>query len=163
MCQKLTPRNELEETFGVSDALHEGARCESCVEPTDKHGTCSECQFVIRELEQDDVWPVWLRSLKGGAAEMDAFSDSLGGWEYVRAEIQYGRNDKGVFIDSANNLLFRAPGHRGFVAFTRHETGWPVVTVTAGDNTLFPDWIANFTCGTPLELILAACHAVIHQ
>ena len=162
MCQPLTPRNEHEETFGISRALHDGTTCEECGVPTTEHGTCPGCVELLRELEADDVWPVWLASLKGGRDEMDAFDDKLAGWKYAGADIEHERTGKGVGIAKADNLHFIAPGHRGHVFFTRQPSGWPVVFVSAGQDANHPDWTASFTAHTPHEIILAACNAVIH-
>ena len=140
--------------------------CEDCGEvPVDTRGdSCQGCIELHRELEADDVWPVWLASLKGGAADMDAFSERLAGWKYVGADVRRGRNDKGVYIDAANDLRFIAPGHLGHIMFCRHpETGWPVVAVIAGADPKYnPNWTATFSAYTPHEVILAACNAVIH-
>lgn len=143
---------------------HYGPTCEECGEVTSETGVCRECVALMRELEADDVWPVWLASLKGGAAEMDALDDKLAGWKYVRATIQYERTAKGKAIASANYVLFSAPGHRGHLIFSRDaETGWPLVTIHGGEDLKYPDWTATFTACTPHGIILAACNAVIHQ
>ena len=163
MCEQLTPRTKTEECFGISPMLYAGAVCEDCGSPTSEPCVCESCLELRRELEQDDVWPVFLASLKYGAAEVDAFSDKLAGWKYVGADVRRGRNAKGVYIDSANNLCFLAPGHRGHLAFTRNDDGAPAITVIAGKDLQFPDWLAVFTAHTPHAIILAACHAVIHQ
>lgn len=163
MCEILNPRNEHEETFGVSRALHDGPTCDDCGEPTTEHGTCPDCLEVRRELEADDVWPVWLASLKFGAADMDALDDKLSGWKYVGAKIEYERTAKGVAIAKADQLRFIAPGHRGHLLFCRdEETGGPLVGVVSGSDFKFPDWTATFTAGTPHEILLVASNAVIH-
>lgn len=163
MCEQLTPRTANQETFGVSDALHDGPRCEDCNIPTTEHGVCPDCIALRRELEQDDVWPVFLASLKHGASEVDALSEKLAGWKYVGADIQLDQAGKLLSIARANNLRFLAPGHRGFLAFTRNNEGAPAISVIAGKDIKFPDWLAVFTAHTPQEIILAACNAVIHQ
>ena len=163
MCQKMTPQTTKEECFGISDTLHDGPRCEDCDVPTNEHGVCPSCAALRRELEQDDVWPVWLASLKYGAADIDAFDDKLAGWKYVGAEIHHGRNHKGVFIDSANNLQFLAPGHRGHLVFRRTETGEPTITIIGGQDPNWPEWAATFSALTPHNILLAACNAVIHH
>lgn len=160
MCDLLTPRNEQEETFGVSRALHDGPICDDCGEPTTEHGTCPDCTAVRRELEADDVWPVWLASLKYGADDMDALDDKLAGWKYVGAKVDHERTSKGVAIASANDLCFIAPGKRGHLVFSRHESGGPIVTIIGGD-IKYPDWSAIFTANTPHSIILATC-TVIH-
>lgn len=162
MCEILNPRNEHEETFGVSRALHDGPTCDDCGEPTTEHGTCPDCLEVRRELEADDVWPVWLASLKFGAADMDALDDKLSGWKYAGASIVHERTLKGVRIGSANNIQFIAPEGRGHMIFTRMDVGAPQVTLLGGTDLNYPDWTATFTAGTPHELILAASNAVIH-
>jgi hypothetical protein len=161
MCLPITPRNEHEETFGVSKSLHEGPCCEDCGEPTTEHGVCPDCVELRRELEADDVWPVWLESLEGGAEDMDALDDKLAGWKYVGGDIRHGKSSKGVYIDSADKLHFMAPGHRGHVFFVRGDNGWPVVHVVFGDPKC-PDWAATFSACTPHEIILTACNAVIY-
>lgn len=163
MCEQLTLRTAAQECFGISDALHDGPRCEDCNIPTTEHGTCPDCLALRRELEQDDVWPVFLASLKHGVSEVDALSEKLTGWKYVGADVRRGRNTKGVYIDSANNLCFIAPGQRGFLAFTRNNEGAPTISVIAGKDIQFPDWLAVFTAHTPHDIILSACNAVIHQ
>lgn len=159
-----------ESRYDISDAerhecfcvTHDGPTCEQCGEPTTEHGTCPGCAELLRELEADDVWPVWLASLKGGAADMDALDDKLAGWKYVGADIQHDRTTKGIGIAKADNLHFIAPGHRGHLFFCRQPSGWPLVIVAAGQDANYPDWTASFTAYTPHEIILAACNAVIH-
>lgn len=156
---------EIHECFGVSPMLYSGPRCDDCQEPMSEHGTCADCMELRRELEQDDVWPVWLASLKTAwsAGDMDALDDKLAGWKYDGADIRHEKTAKGVSIAEANNLRFIAPGHKGRIIFTRQDDGMPVVTVAAGADMKFPDWLAIFTTGTPHEIILAACNAVIHK
>jgi len=163
MCQPLTPRNEHEETFGVSRILHDGPTCDNCGEPTTEHGTCPACVQLLRELEADDAWSVWLAGLKSRFDQdrMDAVSDSLGGWKYVGGDIMHERTRHGIGIASANNLRFLAPGHRGHLIFS-DQHGLPVVIVHGGTDYQHPDWTATFTSCTPHEIILAACNAVIH-
>ena len=151
---------EARECFGIT---HDGPRCEECGEPTAEHGACPDCVEVMRELEADDVWPVWLASLKGGMAEMDALGVKLAGWKYVGADIQREGTSKGISIAKADHLHFIAPGHRGHLYFCRQPSGWPLVIVSAGQDADYPDWTATFTASTPHEIILAACNAVIHQ
>lgn len=162
MCQKLNPQTAAQECFGISDALHNGPRCEDCDAPTSEHGVCPDCLALRRELEQDDVWPVFLASLKYGAADIDAFDDKLAGWKYVGADVQHERTSKGVAIASANNLLFLAPGHRGHLVFSRTEAGAPVITIHGGTDPNWPEWTASFSWLTPHHILLAACNAVIH-
>jgi len=152
---------EARECFGVT---HDGPHCEECGEPTAEHGACLDCVEVRRELEADDAWCVWLAGLKHKAdqARMEAVSDLLAGWKYVGGDIQHERTSQGIALASANNLRFLAPGHRGHLVFT-DQHGLPVVTIHGGKDIKFPDWTATFTSCTPLETILAACHAVIHQ
>lgn len=149
---------ERHECFGVK---HTGLICEDCGEPVEEAGCCQSCFDLRRELEADDAWPVWLASLKGGAAEMDALDDKLAGWKYIGGDIQHERTSNGISIASANNLRFIAPGHRGHLIFI-DQNGLPVVVVCGGEFA-YPDWTASFTAHTPLEIILAACNAVIHQ
>lgn len=160
---RLTPQTYEQECFGISDALHKGARCDDCAAPTTEHGVCPDCLSLRRELEQDDVWPVFLASLKYGAAEIDAFDDKLAGWLYVGADIQHERTAKGVIIASANYLRFLSPSHRGHLVFSRTDAGAPQVTVISGKDPKYPDWTAAYTAHTPHDIILAACNAVIHQ
>ncbi len=163
MCEQLIPRTANEETFGISKTLHDGATCEDCDTPTTEHGTCPDCLALRHELEQDDVWPVFLASLKYGAADIDAFSEKLAGWKYVGADIQLGQAGKLLSIASANNLRFLAPGHRGHLVFTRTEAGAPLITVHGGKDANWPEWTATYTTLTPHHIILSACNAVIHQ
>jgi len=136
--------------------------CEDCGEvPVDTRGdSCQGCIELHRELEADDVWPVYLASLKYGAKEIDAFDDKLAGWKYIGATIAHERTSKCVAIASANDLMFIAPGHRGHLVFS-HNEGVPSITILAGEKQ-YPEWVACFTAHTPHEVILAACNAVIH-
>lgn len=93
---------------------------------------------------------------------MEAVSDSLSGWKYIGGDILHERTSKGVSIATANNLRFIAPGYRGHLIFS-DQNGLPVVIIYGGKDHKFPDWTATFTSWTPLEIILAACNAVIHQ
>lgn len=151
---------ERHECFGVT---HDGPTCDNCGEPTTEHGTCPGCVELLRELEADDVWPVWLASLKFKQDQdrMEAVSNALTGWKYMGGDIQHERTTKGISIASANNLRFLALGHRGHLIFI-DQNGLPVVVVCGGEFA-YPDWTASFTAHTPLEIILAACNAVIHQ
>ena len=155
--------NKLDDDYSFAPAPP--TPCEDCGEvPVATRGdSCQGCLELRRELEADDVWPVYLASLvRGTVAYMDAFSEKLGGWKYVGADVRRGRNDKGgVYIDAANDLRFIAPGHLGHIVFSRQE-GWPLVTVSAGADTKYPNWTATFSAYTPHEVILAACNAVIH-
>lgn len=154
----------LDDDYSFAPAPAPLTMCEGCgeVAVATRGDSCQGCIELHRELEADDVWPVWLASLKGGAADMDAFSERLAGWKYVGADVRRGRNDKGVYIDAANDLVFLAPGHRGHLVF-RCQDGVPLITILAGPDKRYPDWSASFSSGTPHEVILAACNAVIHS
>lgn len=136
--------------------------CEDCGEvPVATRGdSCQGCLELRRELEADDVWPVYLASLKYGAKEIDDLDDKLAGWKYIGATIAHERTSKGVAIASANDLVFLAPGHRGHLVFS-HNEGVPLIKILAGEKQ-YPEWVAFFTAFTPHEVILAACNAVIH-
>lgn len=123
--------------------------------------SCQGCLELRRELEADDVWPVYLASLKYGAKEIDDLDDKLAGWKYIGATIAHERTSKGVAIASANDLVFIAPGHRGHLVFS-HNEGVPSIKILAGPEKLYPEWTATFSASTPHEVILAACNAVIH-
>lgn len=151
---------ERHECFGVT---HDGLICEDCGEPVEEAGCCQSCFDLRRELESDDVWPVWLAGLKFKQDQdrMEAVSNSLSGWKYVGGDILHERTRHGIGIASANNLRFLAPGHRGHLIFI-DQNGLPVVVVRGGEFA-HPDWTATFTAHTPHEIILAATKAVIHQ
>lgn len=80
---------------------------------------------------------------------MDAIYIKLAGWKYVDAK--------------PDRVRLLAPGHQGFAIFTRDDSGMPSVSILRGKDIKFPDWSATFTSGTPHEIILTACNAVIHQ
>jgi hypothetical protein len=159
MCELTQPRTLHEETFGISRALHDGATCEDCGEPTTEHGICPDCTELRRELEADDVWPVWLASLKTAwsAGQMDDLCNKLTGWRYVQATITHEKTSNGVQIASANDLVFASPDTRLFITFRRGDDRMPVVMLTPHSQQ--PDWCITFTAATPHAIILAAIAA----
>jgi len=153
----------LDDDYSFAPAPAPLTMCEGCgeVAVASRGDSCRGCWELRRELEADDVWPVYLASLKYGAEEIDALDDKLAGWKYIGATIAHERTSKGVSIASANDLVFLAPGHRGHLVF-RCQDGVPLITILAGPDKRYPDWSASFSSGTPHEVILAACNAVIH-
>jgi hypothetical protein len=127
-------------------------------------GMCAKCRELHLEVDLEIAWFVWLDSLKNphDRTRMEKVSDSLAGWKQVDGDIQHERTSKGVSIASANNLRFLAPGHKGHLIFSE-QNKLPVVIVLGGKDHKFPDWTATFTACTPIEIILAACNAVIHH
>jgi hypothetical protein len=145
------------------------APCECTRDLTDydrdqQDGLCAECRQFRFAMDLEEAWLVWLDSLKNpfDRTRMEAVSDSLAGWVCVDGDIQHERTAKGVQIASANNLRFLSPCYRGVVIFSE-QNGLPVVIVRGGKDAKFFDWSATFTACTPIEIILAAVNAVIHQ
>ena len=128
-------------------------------------GKCAKCRALQFEMDLEAAWFVWLEGLKSDfdRARMDRVSDALAGWKLIDGDITHCRDSKGgVSVDTANNLRFLAPGHRGHLIFS-DQNGLPVVIVHAGKDHKFPDWTATFTSCTPLETIMSAANAVIHH
>ena len=127
-------------------------------------GKCAECRQAKFEMDLEAAWFVWLEGFKSKEDQnrMEKVSDSLAGWTLIDGDITHCRDSKGgVSVDTANNLRFLAPGHRGHLIFS-DQNGLPVVIVHGGKDHKFPDWTATFTSCTPLPTILAACNAVIY-
>lgn len=92
MCDLLTPRNEHEETFGISEALYTGPTCEDCRRPTTEYGVCPDCLSLRQELEDNSANA--LRLLAHGHEEKAAKYDTA--LPLLRWFIQQFQGDSGT-------------------------------------------------------------------
>lgn len=149
---------EKHECFGESPMLYNGPRCDDCGEPVPEYGdVCVTHAALRRELEADEVWLVFIASLKQGKQEAQNVRDGLAGWKYLTAVVQHERTSKGIAIAYANSLEFLAPGHKAKLIFANMSGSLLVSLVCDYDG------LVTFTHGVKPSTILATCNAVIHQ
>lgn len=143
----------------MNDPIYTGTLCDNCRAPMAyDDGVCDDCRMRQLEYEQDEAWPVYLASLRYGAAQIEKISNALDNlWQYIGGDVRREKHSKGVSVASANHLQLTKAG--ASIVFS-HQAGVPFVTVYKG-NAAYNYWSAMFTSEAPIPLILAAADAAV--